>query len=920
MGLFGAIGSAVSGLNAQSTSLSVISDNVSNINTVGYKGTQTNFSTLVTSSVSSISYSSGGVNAGTRQQIDSQGLIQGTGVVTDLAISGKGMFVVNTQPDGSGDFLYTRSGAFRKDSRGNFVNGAGFYLYAWPLDSQGRLPGEIGNLNTTASPLIESLNAVNLNSVTGIAAASSQVTVGMNLDKSQTILKGAGDVIDFSTGGTFNQNNAAKDIIIPNAANNMQVGDAFTVTSAGTTSTFTYGGFTVSNDITSGTGILGALTPTQLLSGATANDRFTITTPTSGVVTFAYTPSSPNSLLGQFNSLSSLASAINDTPGLTARVVSNQLYVSPENAEESMTFEDVQGGVANHLGLTGRSADLTLNNVLGAADATSDFTGATDNVDSFTVTTSLGTLTFTYRIPATPPSAAAGEFSTLTELVAAINDPAQGPTIGIQASLIGDAIHITSTTPTPLAFTDVAGTFVADLGLVGGTSALNNRFNSINSLADLVNNSTGIKAIIENPLDDSTLEIHAEDPLGTIEFGVTPTLGVSSAVGSAAAALGLAADDGDQISVTVSGTTYLFTYRDPAVPTATLGEFTSMNDLAAAINAFAANDLSASVTGNVLTITGLNDKVITNIADVDNGAASVGPIAAGINLVGQTSNFLGEFNIGKGPFGPAYDPTGGAVGNMADGTVIPHFSRNVRIFDAQGTGHDLRMSFVKLADNLWGSEIYVVDPTTLVSNRTDGLIASGNIRFNGDGSLRSIDTALTSSITAAWTDGAAPTDLEFFFGTAGSPAGTPGATTVGQTDGLRQYDSAFNVDFVEQNGVAAGLLSGLSISEEGLVIANFSNGETRQIFKIPLADFANPNGLQVVAGNAYRETQASGNFNLREPGEGGAGTISAASVETANVELADELTRMIVAQRGYQASSRVISTVNDLLDELNRIF
>lgn len=918
MGLFGAISSSVSGLNAQSTSLSVISDNISNINTTGYKGTQTNFSTLVTSAVSSISYSSGGVNAGTRQQIDSQGLIQGTGVVTDLAVSGKGLFVVNTQPDGSGDFLYTRSGAFRRDSRGNFVNGAGFFLFAWPLDSQGRLPGEIGNLNTAASPLLESLRAVNLNSVTGIAAATSQVTVGMNLNAAQSILKGAGDTIDFSTGATFNQQNAAKDIIVPNAANNIRTGDALTVTSAGTTSTFIYGGFVESNDITSGTGILGALTPTQVFSGATAGDRFTITSPTAGVVTYTYTPSSPNSLLGQFNNLSSLAAAINDTVGLTARVVNNQLYVSPTNAEESLTFTDVQGGVANHLGLVGRSVDLTQNTVLGATDATTDFTGAVDNVDSFTISTSLGTLTFTYRIPATPPSAAAGEFSTLTELVAAINNAAQGPTIGVQAALIGDAIHITTTTPTPVTFQDISGTFVSGLGLSGGTSALVNRFNSLEGLADLVNASSGIKAVIENPLDDSSLEINAEDPLGTISFGVSPTLGVSTAIGSSVAALGVAGEDGDGISITVSGVTYNFTYRDPAAPTATLGEFTSLNDLAAAINAFAPNDLSASVTGNVITILGVGDKVITSISDIDNGGG--GTFATDLALTGEASNFLGEFNIGKGPFGPAYDPTGGSAGNMASGEVTPHFSRNVRIFDAQGTGHDLRMSFVKLADNLWGSEIYAVDPTTLVSTRSDGLLASGNIRFNGDGSLRSIDTVLTSPISATWTNGASPTNVSFFFGTAGSPAGTPGATNIGQTDGLRQYDAAFNVDFVEQNGVAAGLLSGLSVSNEGLVIANFSNGETRQIFKVPLADFANPNGLQVVAGNAYRETQASGNFNLKEPGQGGAGTISAASLETANVELADELTRMIVAQRGYQASSRVISTVNDLLDELNRIF
>src|SRR4051812_16380173 len=122
MSLYGALFSGVAGLNAQSTKLSIISDNVSNVNTVGYKGGTTLFQTLVTGSSSSTSYSPGGVIGGTRQTTDQQGLLQTTSSPTDIAIQGAGLFVVNQTANGRGQVLYTRAGFFTADSSGNFQN------------------------------------------------------------------------------------------------------------------------------------------------------------------------------------------------------------------------------------------------------------------------------------------------------------------------------------------------------------------------------------------------------------------------------------------------------------------------------------------------------------------------------------------------------------------------------------------------------------------------------------------------------------------------------------------------------------------------------------------------------------------------------------------------------------------------------
>ncbi|NJO36455.1 MAG: flagellar hook-basal body complex protein [Rhizobiales bacterium] len=157
------------------------------------------------------------------------------------------------------------------------------------------------------------------------------------------------------------------------------------------------------------------------------------------------------------------------------------------------------------------------------------------------------------------------------------------------------------------------------------------------------------------------------------------------------------------------------------------------------------------------------------------------------------------------------------------------------------------------------------------------------------------------------TDGASDSLIELDFG------------TVGETDGLSQFAANFNVVFVNQNGADVGQLNGVSINDEGFVIASFSNGEQKRLYKLPIANFANPLALNPRTGNVYNETVASGTFNLREAGVGGAGQISPSSLEAANVDIADEFTKMIVTQRAYSANARIITTTDEMLDELIRL-
>lgn len=174
MSVFNALVTGVSGLSAQSQALATISDNIANVNTVGYKRVSTRFSTLVTQSNSQV-HSPGGVRSNPFHSVDVQGLLQSTGGETDIGIEGNGFFVVNgSRTPGVGDeYVYTRAGSFNPDNQGYLKNAAGYYLQGWPLDSSGNLPS-----NTSS---ITSLQTINLSNITGTPRATTAASLGLNL-------------------------------------------------------------------------------------------------------------------------------------------------------------------------------------------------------------------------------------------------------------------------------------------------------------------------------------------------------------------------------------------------------------------------------------------------------------------------------------------------------------------------------------------------------------------------------------------------------------------------------------------------------------------------------------------------------------------------------------------------------------------
>ncbi len=174
MSVFNALVTGVSGLTAQSQALATISDNIANVNTVGYKRVSTRFSTLVTQSNEQV-HSPGGVRSNPFHSVDVQGLLQSTGGATDIGIEGKGFFIVNASsvPAAGDEYVYTRAGAFTPDNQGYLKNTAGYYLQGWPLDANGDIP--------TNSSSLTSVETINLSNVTGSPRATSEISLGLNL-------------------------------------------------------------------------------------------------------------------------------------------------------------------------------------------------------------------------------------------------------------------------------------------------------------------------------------------------------------------------------------------------------------------------------------------------------------------------------------------------------------------------------------------------------------------------------------------------------------------------------------------------------------------------------------------------------------------------------------------------------------------
>ncbi|NOT24528.1 MAG: flagellar hook protein FlgE [Acidobacteria bacterium] len=257
---------------------------------------------------------------------------------------------------------------------------------------------------------------------------------------------------------------------------------------------------------------------------------------------------------------------------------------------------------------------------------------------------------------------------------------------------------------------------------------------------------------------------------------------------------------------------------------------------------------------------------------------------------------------------PSPSTTFQAVTNLdADTAVGGTYATAIQIYDALGSAHVMTMTYTNTGPGAWtyaltaeGAEVSGGTPGTPSS------LAAGALTFNSAGVLTA-PAADVAIVTPAWSNGAAASNLTWDI--------LSGTTT---TPTLTGYATASATSSITQNGAPAGMITDISIDPTGKINATFGAGQSVVMGQLAMASFNNPQGLVKLGANRYGESQASGLSNVGLAGTGGRGTLVGNALEQSNVDMAQEFTQMILAQRGYQANSKTITVSDQLLvDAIN---
>lgn len=272
-----------------------------------------------------------------------------------------------------------------------------------------------------------------------------------------------------------------------------------------------------------------------------------------------------------------------------------------------------------------------------------------------------------------------------------------------------------------------------------------------------------------------------------------------------------------------------------------------------------------------------------------------------VNGVVQAGSALAPIDVGEVNNIPASATTSFDMTTNLDATatVGTTYSSPITVYDSLGESHDLTVNYTNTAANTWTYSI------TLPAADTGGTgnptqIAEGTLNFNSSGVLTSPTGSVKGIAVTGLADGAS--DLSLAWNLNGS-GGTPLIT---------QQASDSTTSDISQNGYTSGTFTGFQVLSDGTVQGQFSNEQTLDLGQVAVANFANSQGLIQAGNNDYLASSASGVAVIGQAGAGGRGTITGGSVEQSNVNLSAEFANMIVAQQGYEANSKVLTTFDQL--------
>ena len=425
--------------------------------------------------------------------------------------------------------------------------------------------------------------------------------------------------------------------------------------------------------------------------------------------------------------------------------------------------------------------------------------------------------------------------------------------------------------------------------LYAGVSGLSAQANAMASVADNITNinTIGYKSA------ETQFRTLVSDGRGNVPYTAA---GVAATTRSLVSKEGVLQASGSATDLGIAGAGFFVT-RDGIGPNATIA-YTRAGSFAPDTQGYLKNaggyflqGWQLDSLGNYVNNGSTNALIPINFSRLSGTAEATSRLEMRANLDSTATTFTGPY----------------VAGDMANGTTLPQFSRPVDVTDAQGGSHPVTLAFLKTGVNTWVGEIYV-NPASAVT-APGGVLASGTVKFNPDGSLDLANSspALFNTITPNWTSGAGTGPIKLGLGSNGG------------IEGLTQFGSPSAVISSTVNGGLLGSVSSARVSESGVVSAVFDDGTSRAVFQLPLASFQNPNGLARLPGNAFSESDQSGSVAINSPGALGAGTIASSTLEASTVDLAQEFTNMIRFQRAYSASSKIITTVDEMLQEVSNL-
>jgi len=294
--------------------------------------------------------------------------------------------------------------------------------------------------------------------------------------------------------------------------------------------------------------------------------------------------------------------------------------------------------------------------------------------------------------------------------------------------------------------------------------------------------------------------------------------------------------------------------------------------------------------------------------------------AAGAGAIDSTT--LKPIQVSQASYSPVPTSEVTLAANLpaTPGSATPITSQ-VQVYDALGQTHSLQLAWTPMAGtpNAW--QVAITQPGASPAVATPLGVAAINFGAAGNpsapegtvGSVAAVSGAITGSTFATGTS--ASLNVVANFGS-GPQTIALNLGTFGQANGLTQFaGSDYSLKSLTQNGVAPGSFTNVQTRSNGDVVMNFDNGQSRTVARVPVTTFAAADALQRVDGQAFTATRDSGAGQTLASGSNGAGSLTVSAVESSNVDIATEFTKLIVAQRAYSANTKMVTTADTLLQE-----